>query len=86
MVNKATNIEGDTPENSKCLICHCLVYEPMICEKACSSTFCRDCIEGWLNKGNYKCPMCECDNYDPKPLPPFGLKYLNEEKVVCWND
>ena len=43
LVNSAVDKDGECPENFKCNICHCLLYDPQECSN-CDQLFCKFCI------------------------------------------
>lgn len=48
------------PEN-KCSICfEENLTNQKICLTGCSHTFCKECLDKWLDRGNKSCPLCRC--------------------------
>ena len=44
IVNEATDENGLVPENLECIICQCLVYDPILCFKCGNALYCKMCI------------------------------------------
>ena len=54
-INAAVDYKDDCPENFRCVICQCLVYDPEQCT-ACENMYCKTCIKEWKKD---KCPLCQ---------------------------
>jgi hypothetical protein len=49
-------------ENDICSIClEENIEEEVVSTTNCSHSFCNKCLEDWLNKGKYSCPLCRKD-------------------------
>lgn len=55
LINAGIDSKDECPENFKCVICQCLVYDPQECT-ACVNMYCKLCIKGWKKE---KCPLCQ---------------------------
>jgi len=48
-----------SPDNYTCSIClEENIEEEVISKTNCTHSFCNKCLEDWLNKGKYSCPLC----------------------------
>ncbi len=54
VISTAKEFNDEIPENFKCVICHKLVYKPVLCEKCCAMNH-AECLQEW-NKTSKKCP------------------------------
>jgi len=52
---------SSSSENYTCSICLEENIEEQLSTTNCSHTFCNKCLEDWLNKGKYSCPLCRSD-------------------------
>lgn len=58
-MNEILNVSSDKEENYTCSIClDENIEEEGISTTNCSHSFCKECLEDWLNKGKYSCPLC----------------------------
>ena len=66
-----------------CGICHEILVEPMV-TKCCQQTYCRQCIEEWLQRQN-TCPNDRKSliKQDLCPAPRLVVNLLNEMSVKC---
>jgi len=76
MVNNDCN---DCNDCSVCLTENILPSNKCITE--CNHHFCKDCLDGWFNKGKITCPMCR------KPLQYYNyngvnIRIISIEKIV----
>ena len=61
-MNEILNVSSDREENYTCSIClEENIEDKDISTTNCSHSFCNKCLEDWLNKGKYSCPLCRND-------------------------
>ena len=51
------NINAETSNSEDCSVCLCKLDENSYTTN-CNHTFCKDCIEGWLENNHNTCPLC----------------------------
>ena len=54
LMNMATNVCGEVPDDFTCPICLGIVYEPLTCNQCQNHLYCKQC-----HKSTQKCPMCK---------------------------
>jgi len=58
-MDEILNISSDREENYTCSIClEENINQEFVSTTNCSHSFCNKCLEDWLNKGKYSCPLC----------------------------
>lgn len=75
-INAAVDSKDECPENFKCVICQCLVFEPEQC-LACDNMYCKSCIKEWKKD---KCPLCQ-KTLNLAPLNRILKGYLDETSL-----
>jgi hypothetical protein len=80
-LNSELLISKDHEEDVICLICSCIVYNPVSCAK-CTFPFCKKCIDVWKTKSS-KCPN-NCD-FEEVKLNTFAKKLLDKLSLRCYN-
>ena len=59
---KIKKYKTETKLQENCSICMCSMDEnEELCELICNHHFHNECIEPWLKKYNYKCPVCRTE-------------------------
>lgn len=71
----------DYVEDISCVICLCIVVDPVCCNK-CSALFCKNCIHEWLKRNNTCTNRCE---FQEQQLNKLTYKLLSKIKLKCSN-
>lgn len=57
-------VDLNYPDRLKCLICIDTILDPIECSD-CEKIFCKDCMEEYIRKYEYKCVACK-NKWNPK--------------------
>ena len=86
-VNQATIEDDDRckerDELFSCIVCRCLVFEPMRCtNSACDQLFCKDCAQILINR-DMSCPRCRRPHVRVTELSRMFKQVIEREYVIC---
>ncbi len=85
-ISKANDMKANDKETIKmfiCLACHCLVWDPLTCDK-CDNHFCRECIQKFIVSYNYRyqCPL-KCRDNKFRQMTRTEKKYIDTIQLRC---
>lgn len=86
-VNQALIEEDDKSKEREelfsCIVCRCLVFEPMRCSNAaCDQLFCKGCAQILINR-NMSCPRCRKPTMEVTELSRMFKRVIEREYVIC---
>lgn len=81
-VERVQGPSGVDCEKFICCICQNIIWQGVMCS-SCETSFCRNCIAGWLRQSAQNtCPM-RCETYREQQCSRFFRNQLLELQIEC---